>query len=111
MFTERSSKFSREESEQIGQLAVQAAERGEKIIDSLVEAKIRLLGMTILVFQEYLQESWSMDFLEVMRHEIAVIDEVIRRTRAILKIQGNDLESEIQRLLFAARFGRIGDSE
>jgi hypothetical protein len=111
MSLERAPEFSPEENEDIGKLTIQMAEVGEESIYTTKGLRHGLMGEIIRIYQTNMYRPGSLEWLASMRHEVDVMDEVIRRAGAILKIQGTDLESEGERLNLAASFGRIGDSE
>lgn len=110
MLPERKSEFSPEENEEIGRLSIEFANLGEDAIDALTSARLRLMGLTIKLFEATLHERGSREWARRMEHEGEVVGEVIARARAILKIQGLDRESELERELLARNFGYFGDN-
>jgi len=111
MSPERTPEFSPQENEEMGEVAIRLANAGEDVLNTAIGARNRLMATIITIYQANMYQPDALELLVTMEHDIDVMNEVIKRARAILKIQGTDIESEGKRLNLAVSFGRIGDSE
>lgn len=108
---ERETNFSEEESIEIAELARQAARVGEKCVDSITLARLKLTKVVLKAGPAGVVIEGKKYSPTEMRHEIELMDEVVKQARLILQFEGRDTLSELDRRAQDAGWGSVYDPE
>ena len=97
-------KFTPEESEEIGKVAVDMANAGEDAINTASDIRIQLHKENIQYLEQNLYKPEALEVAKAMDHEIDVMNEIIRRARTIMQMEGTDSQSILEKIKFLPYF-------
>lgn len=93
------SKFTKEESEEIGKAAIQLAGAGEEAIWEVVVEKNKLFAKTIKMLQGSYSQPNALKGTRALKHEVDIMQEVADRAFSILQREGKDEGSKCRKKL------------
>lgn len=110
-FQRKPPEFSEEENKAIGEVAIEVANAGEEAIFDIKRMKMNIAGQIISMGPDELNTPGALAALKLLKHEVDVMDEVVRRATAILQMEGRGPQSRFEKDRIRVAFGYEGDLE